>query len=89
MKLVGASSFSIQLPFLLEGIISAIFGWGVATGLLVGLKQVVDTKIAPLLSFTNFFGWNEVWVSSAWLLLTGLVVSTFASVITLRRYLKV
>jgi cell division transport system permease protein len=89
MKLVGASSFSIQLPFLLEGIISAIIGWGVATGLLAGLKQVVDTKIAPLLTFTNFFGWNEVWVASAWLLLTGLVVSTFASLITLRRYLKV
>ena len=89
MKLVGASSWSIQLPFLLEGIISAIIGWGLATGLLAGLKQVVDTKIAPLLTFTNFFGWNEVWVASAWLLLTGLVVSTFASVITLRRYLKV
>jgi cell division transport system permease protein len=89
MKLVGASSFSIQLPFLLEGIISAIIGWGVATGLLAGLKQVVDTKIAPLLTFTNFFGWNEVWVASAWLLLTGLVVSTFASLVTLRRYLKV
>jgi cell division transport system permease protein len=89
MKLVGASSFSIQLPFLLEGIISAIIGWGVATGLLAGLKQVVDTQIAPLLTFTNFFGWNEVWIASAWLLLTGLVVSTLASLITLRRYLKV
>jgi cell division transport system permease protein len=89
MKLVGASSFSIQLPFLLEGIISAIIGWGLATGLLAGLKQVIDTNVAPLLTFTKFFGWNEVWVSSAWLLLTGLVVSTFASLITLRRYLKV
>ena len=67
MKLVGASSFSIQLPFLLEGIISAFIGWGLATGLLAGLKQVVDTKIAPLLTFTNFFGWNEVWIASAWL----------------------
>jgi cell division transport system permease protein len=55
MKLVGASSFSIQLPFLLEGIISAIIGWGVATGLLAGLKQVVDTQVAPLLTFTNYF----------------------------------
>jgi cell division transport system permease protein len=57
--------------------------------LLAGLKQVVDTQIAPLLTFTNFFGWNEVWIASGWLLLTGLVVSTFASLITLRRYLKV
>jgi len=89
MKLVGASSWSIQLPFLLEGVISAIVGWAVATGLLAGLKSVIDSKVAPLLSFTNFFGWGEVWVASAYLLATGLFVSTVASVITLRRYLKV
>jgi cell division transport system permease protein len=89
MKLVGASSWSIQLPFLLEGVISAIVGWALATGLLAGLKGVIDSKVAPLLSFTNFFGWGEVWVASAYLLATGLFVSTVASVITLRRYLKV
>jgi cell division transport system permease protein len=89
MKLVGASSWSIQLPFLLEGIFSALIGWGFATGLLAALKAVVDSKVAPLLTFTNFFGWNEVWIASAWLLLAGFTVSTIASVITLRRYLKV
>jgi len=89
MKLVGASSWSIQLPFLLEGLISAVIGWALATGLLAGLKSVVDSKVAPLLSFTKFFGWGEVWVASAYLLATGLVVSILASVITLRRYLKV
>ena len=89
MKLVGASSWSIQLPFLLEGIISAIVGWGLATGLLAALKSDIDSKVAPLLSFTNFFGWGEVWVASAYLLATGLFVSTVASVVTLRRYLKV
>ncbi|CAB4586435.1 unannotated protein [freshwater metagenome] len=89
MKLVGASSWSIQLPFLLEGVISAIIGWGLATGLLAALKSVVDSKVAPLLTFTKFFGWNEVWVASGYLLATGLFVSTVASVITLRRYLKV
>jgi cell division transport system permease protein len=89
MKLVGASSWSIQLPFLLEGIFSALIGWVFATGLLAGLKSIVDSKVAPLLTFTNFFGWNEVWIASAWLLLAGFGVSTIASVITLRRYLKV
>jgi cell division transport system permease protein len=89
MKLVGASSWSIQLPFLLEGVFSALTGWVLATGLLAGLKAVIDAKVAPLLTFTKFFGWGEVWTSSAWLLLTGLVVSVGASLITLRRYLKV
>jgi cell division transport system permease protein len=89
MKLVGASSWSIQLPFLLEGVISAIIGWGLATGLLALLKSVIDSKVAPLLTFTKFFGWGEVWIASGWLLLTGLTVSVLASLVTLRRYLKV
>jgi cell division transport system permease protein len=89
MKLVGATSLSIQLPFLMEGVISAILGWGIATGLLAGLKSVIDSKVAPLLTFTKFFGWGEVWVASGYLLATGLLVSIFASVLTLRRYLKV
>ncbi len=89
MKLVGASSWSIRLPFLLEGVISAIIGWALATGVLVALKSVVDSRVAPLLSFTKFFGWSEVWVASGYLLGTGLLVSILASVITLRRYLKV
>jgi cell division transport system permease protein len=89
MKLVGASSWSIQLPFLLEGVFSAVLGWGFATGLLSGLKYVVDTKVAPLLTFTKFFAWDQVWIASAILLGVGLFVSTLASLITLRRYLKV
>jgi cell division transport system permease protein len=89
MKLVGASSWSIQLPFLLEGVFSAILGWGFATGLLSGLKYVIDDKVAPLLTFTKFFAWDQVWIASGILLGVGLFVSIFASAITLRRYLKV
>jgi cell division transport system permease protein len=89
MKLVGASSWSIQLPFLLEGVFSAVLGWIFATGLLSGLKYVIDNKVAPLLTFTKFFAWNQVWISSAILLGVGLFVSILASAITLRRYLKV
>lgn len=89
MKLVGATSWSIQLPFLLEGVFSAILGWGFATGLLSGLKYVIDDKVAPLLTFTKFFAWDQVWISSAILLGVGLFVSILASAITLRRYLKV
>ena len=89
MKLVGASSFSIQLPFLLEGIFSALVGWVYSTGLLAGFKLLVDSRIAPLLSFTKFFTWSDVWVASGILLITGFVVSTVASIATLRKYLKV
>jgi cell division transport system permease protein len=89
MRLVGASNFSIQLPFLLEGLISALVGWGIATGLLAAFKNLVDTRIVPLLTFTNFFGWNDVWNASLLLLATGVIVSALASFFTLRKYLKV
>jgi len=89
MKLVGASSFSIQLPFLLEGIFAAISGWFVATGFLAGFKWVVDERVAPLLTFTQFFTWTDVLNASLLLLATGIVVSSVASVVTLRKYLKV
>ncbi len=89
MKLVGASSFSIQLPFLLEGVFAAISGWFVATGFLAGFKWVIDNKVAPLLTFTQFFTWGDVVSASLLLLLTGLLVSSIASVVTLRKYLKV
>jgi cell division transport system permease protein len=89
MKLVGASSFSIQLPFLLEGLFAAIVGWGFSTGILAGLKYVVDDRVAPLLTFTNFFTWNDVWIASGYLLATGVIVSGVSSILTLRKYLKV
>ncbi len=89
MKLVGASSFSIQLPFLLEGLFSAIVGWAISTGFLAGFKALVDAKVAPLLSFTRFFLWNDVWLASAWLLGVGLLLSALASILTLRKHLKV
>ena len=89
MKLVGASSFSIQLPFLLEGVFAAISGWAVATGFLSGFKWIIDEKVAPLLTFTQFFTWADVLNASLLLLLTGLLVSSVASIVTLRKYLKV
>jgi cell division transport system permease protein len=89
MRLVGASSFSIQLPFVLEGMFSAFTGWLIATGLLAGFKYAVDIKIAPLLSFTRFFTWGDVAWASLTLILTGFVVSSLASFFTLRKHLRV
>ena len=89
MKLVGATSWEIQLPFLLEGLIAAAIGWAISTGLLAIIKQIVDSKVAPLLSFTKFFGWGAVWSASAILFVVGAAVSALSSTLTLRKYLQV
>ena len=48
MRLVGASNFYIQLPFLLEGVIAGLFGWMIAAALLVGVNRCCWTPPAVL-----------------------------------------
>ena len=44
MRLVGASNFYVQLPFLVEAMIAGLFGWLVAAGLLIAVKSLwLDT----------------------------------------------
>ena len=43
MRLVGASNFYVQLPFLVEGVIAGLVGWLVAAGLLIGVKSPRST----------------------------------------------
>ena len=89
MRLVGASNFYIQLPFLVEGVIAGLVGWLVAAGLLVAVKSLgLDT-------LQSYFTFN-VRLSAADLiqvvLLTmgvGVVLCGATSFLTLRRYLRV
>jgi cell division transport system permease protein len=90
MRLVGASNFSIQAPFLMEGAIAGLIGAGVACLSLVGLKKFfIENRLEPSFQFTAFVGWDAVWQVCVILLITGVVLSAFASFLTLRRYLKV
>jgi cell division transport system permease protein len=90
MKLVGASSFSIQLPFLLEGAISGFLGALLASGVFVLLKGwLVDHVLAPNFPVTRFITWGDVWLSSAAVFLIGVALAAIASFLTLLKYLRV
>ena len=90
MKLVGASNFSLQLPFLLEGAVAGVLGASLATGSFVLVKTVlVDRILAPNFPFTRFIGWSDVWMSSAVVFLVGVVLAALASFLTLLKYLRV
>ena len=57
MKLVGASNFSIQLPFLLEGAIFGLLGALLATEAFVLIRSVlVDSLLAPNFPIARFIG---------------------------------
>jgi cell division transport system permease protein len=90
MRLVGASNFYIQLPFLLEAALAATVGAAIAIGLLAMLKAVlVDGILTPSFQFTNFVGWDSVAQVSTIVFVTGVVLASLAAMITLRRYLRV
>jgi cell division transport system permease protein len=90
MRLVGASNFYVQLPFLVEGLIAGLFGWLVATGLLILVKSLLlDSlqRFSPIggvqLTTTDLV---EVIIVS---MITGLLICGSTSFLTLRRYLRV
>jgi cell division transport system permease protein len=90
MKLVGASNFSIQLPFLLEGAISGFLGAALATGAFVLIKAVlVDKILAPNFPITRFITWGDVWLSSGAVFIIGVALAAIASSLALVKYLRV
>lgn len=90
MRLVGASNFSIQVPFLLEGLLAGLVGAILASAALVAVKAfVIDGELRETFEFTAFVGWGDVLSVLPWLFLTGVVLAGLASFITLRRFLRV
>ncbi|GAB3682609.1 permease-like cell division protein FtsX [Angustibacter aerolatus] len=90
MRLVGASSWVIQLPFVLEAIIATLLGTALATaGLLAVVKFGITDWLAPKLLFFRFIGTGDVWQVVPLLALAGILVAVIASAVTMRRYLRV
>jgi cell division transport system permease protein len=90
MRLVGASNFYIQLPFLLEGAIAGLFGGVLASGFVaLGKWFLVDLRLRQYIKFTTFIGWNDVISTVPIILITAVLISVVASYLTLLRYLRV
>jgi cell division transport system permease protein len=90
MRLVGASNFSIQVPFLVEGLLAGLIGAVLASGALVALKAfIIDGELRRTFEFTAFVGWDDVLAVIPWLFLTGILLAGLASFVTLRRFLRV
>jgi cell division transport system permease protein len=90
MRLVGASKTTIQLPFIIEGVIASIIGGVLASGTLwLLVKFLVQDKLASENVGVAFISTNEVLLVAPGLLIIGIVLATISSVVTLKRYLKV
>jgi len=88
MRLVGASNFYVQLPFLVEGMIAGLFGWLIATGLLAGAQAGLD-GLQQYFPFPVSLSTTDLVEVVIVTMLIGLVLCGSTSFLTLRRYLRV
>ncbi|TLQ45617.1 permease-like cell division protein FtsX [Streptomyces marianii] len=92
MRLVGASSFYIQMPFIMEAAFAGLLGGLVAcVMLLVGRYFLIDGGLAlsEKMPLVNFIGWDAVIAVLPLVLVIGLLMPSMAAFIALRKYLKV
>ncbi|MEJ5944889.1 permease-like cell division protein FtsX [Pseudokineococcus basanitobsidens] len=90
MRLVGASSLVLQLPFLLEGVIAVCLGAALASAaLLVAVRYGVSDWLAVQVPSFDYVGTADVWVVVPFLFVGGVLLAALASVVSLSRYLKV
>ncbi|MEU0986603.1 MULTISPECIES: permease-like cell division protein FtsX [unclassified Streptomyces] len=92
MRLVGASSFYIQMPFIMEAAFAGLLGGAVACAfLLLGRYFLVDNGLAlsEKMQLVEFIGWDAVFTKLPLVLAISLVMPALAAFVALRKYLKV
>jgi cell division transport system permease protein len=89
MRLVGASNFYVQLPFLVEGMIAGLFGWLVATGLLILVKSLLLDSLGGYLPYGVTLSTTDLVEVIIVAMILGLLICGSTSFLTLRRYLRV
>jgi len=90
MRLVGASNFFIQLPFILESMIAAAIGAVLASLALVSLTRFeIQGRLSQSLRFVNYVDTGDALAIVPWLFLIGLAIAGVSAFVALLKYLKV
>ena len=88
MRLVGASNFYIQLPFLVEGVIAGLAGWIISAGLLVAVKNLGLDTLQQYFPYNIQLGLGDLIQVVALAMILGVLLCGATSFLTLRRYLR-
>ncbi|MDQ3485720.1 MAG: permease-like cell division protein FtsX [Actinomycetota bacterium] len=95
MRLVGASTLYITLPFLLEAVVTAMFGVLLAAGALAAFTQfgIID-RLSETINFLPWVGWDEYFevLIELWppgLLVLGGALTLVPTLLLTRKYIKV
>jgi cell division transport system permease protein len=89
MRLVGASNFYIQLPFLLEGVIAGLIGWVIAAGVMIAVKVLWLDTLQQYFSFNVRLSGGDLIEVVVLAMCVGVLLTGATSFVTLRRYLRV
>jgi len=90
MRLVGASKTLLQLPFMLEGIITVAIGAALAVaGWWAVVEYGVQGVLVRDLPLIDYIETGAVWSMAPWLFVLGVLLASVSSLVTLSRYLKV
>jgi cell division transport system permease protein len=90
MRLVGASSLYIQLPFLLEALVAAVLGVLLAAGAISLFIYVVVYKLLrPNSNLVAWVDWGDAVWSIAAISVVGLALTLIPTLLLTRKYLKV
>ncbi|WP_434742995.1 permease-like cell division protein FtsX [Micromonospora sp. SH-82] len=90
MKLVGASNWFIQAPFVLEAVVAGLIGAVLGLGALVGLKTFLfDGALSSLQGLFSPVSWGEIFLTFPLMAGIGALVSAVTAWVTLRFYLRV
>jgi cell division transport system permease protein len=90
MRLVGASSLYIQLPFLMESLVAALIGVSLAAGaILVFMWLVIYRTLRPTSNIVAWVDWGDGMWALGWIALIGLGLTLVPTLVMTRKYLKV
>ncbi|MFX0594267.1 permease-like cell division protein FtsX [Melissospora conviva] len=90
MKLVGASNWFIQAPFVLEAVVAGLVGALIGFGALAGAKTLLlDGSLRDLNELLTPIGWGDVLLMLPLMAGAGALVSAITAWVTLRFYLRV
>jgi cell division transport system permease protein len=88
MRLVGASNFYVQLPFLVEGVLAGLAGWLIASALLVAVKSLGLDTLQQYFPYNVTLNATDLIEVILLAMVMGVVICGSTSFFTLRRYLR-
>jgi cell division transport system permease protein len=89
MRLVGASTLYIALPFLLEALVTALVSVALAGGALAAFLRFAIGDLQENLRFVPWIGWDEFRLALLAVAILGPVLTLLPTLVLTRKYLKV